>query len=405
MRFDFSEILEKFRYDPNSVKKDYDGRTDIYLAKVSYRYEYIVRVLTVLVILTAIALVLSGNLSYNKFYYLAKDIALAEDYVNSVHDTITYNVGNSQSFIEFRSGIAVASRERLSIFSAGGRELFSSNHSYGNPNLKACSQYVLLYDVGGKQFSLYNSFSKVSEETTDHPIYDACISNDGSFAIITRSEKYDSVVRVYQKNGTKYDYSFSQGRVSSAALSSNGQRLAVAIINTDGAEIYTEIRLYRLGSNDYSSSKLSFSGISYDIKIFDNGNVAAIGAKGINMFNSSLALIGEYLSNEEIYTYSFGEDNIAASHLSDDQNKTEVLIFNKWGRVDKTVEFDDRVLGVAIEGGYLFTQSIGGFTRTHLALGTRENISLVATDFKMIASDRDTLIVCNNSYAKFLYFK
>ena len=405
MGFDFNKILEKFRYDPNSVKKGYDGRTDIYLAKVSYRYAYIVRVLTVLVVLTAIALLLSGNLSYNKFYYLAKDIALAEDYVSSVHDTITYNVGNSQSFIEFRSGIAVASRERLSIFSAGGRELFSSNHSYGNPNLKACSQYVLLYDVGGKQFSLYNSFSKVSEETSDHPIYDACIANDGSFAIITRSEKYDSVVRVYQKNGTKYDYNFAEGRVSSATLSKNGRQLAVAIINSDGEEISTEIRLYRIGSSDYTSSKLSFSGISYDVKIFDNGNIAVIAARGVNVFNSSLNLIGEYLTNKEIYTYSFGEDNVVASHLSDDKSKTEVLIFNNWGRVERSIEFNDRVLDVATEGGYLFTQAVSGFTRTNLTLGTRENISLVATDFKMIASDRDTLIVCNNSYAKFLYFK
>ena len=36
MLFDLNKILEKFKYDPNSVKKDYDGKTDVYFAKVSY---------------------------------------------------------------------------------------------------------------------------------------------------------------------------------------------------------------------------------------------------------------------------------------------------------------------------------------------------------------------------------
>ena len=140
MNFDFEKFIGKFKYDPNSVKKNYDGKTDIYLAKVSYRYAYVKRILAVLIVILVIAFVLSGNISYSRFYYLTKDIKLAADYVNSVHDTITYNVGSSQSFVDYRSGIAVASREKLSIFSSGGREIFSSNHSFGNPTLEPSSK-------------------------------------------------------------------------------------------------------------------------------------------------------------------------------------------------------------------------------------------------------------------------
>ena len=45
MNFDLNKIIEKFKYDPNSVKKNYDGKTDIYLAKVSYRYAYFKRII------------------------------------------------------------------------------------------------------------------------------------------------------------------------------------------------------------------------------------------------------------------------------------------------------------------------------------------------------------------------
>lgn len=403
MKFDINEILAKFKYDPNSVKKNYDGRTDVYLAKVSYRFAYIKRWLVVLIILISVAFLLSGNISYEKFFYLTKDIKLANDYVTSVHDTITYNVGNSQSFASYRSGIAVASREKLSIFSSGGRELFSVNLDYGNPTLKTNDKHVLLYDVGGKQFSLYNSFSKVNEGVLNYPIYGASLSQNGNFALITKSEKYGSVVSVYQTNGTQYDYNFSNDRVSSVALSKNGLQLAVLLIRSDCDVMYTELRLYKLGSNDYSSAKLTFSGIPYEVQILDT-NVVAVGANGVNAFNSGLALVGEYLSSDQIYSYSFGNNNLAVATLNPKTQKSEIIVLNKRGRVDKKLEFDERIIDVAIHNDHLFLQKISGFERVNIQLGLSEDIEMMGTGYTMIISDKDTLIVCEKSLAKFLNF-
>jgi hypothetical protein len=202
VKFDFDNLIKKLKYDPNSVKKDYDGKTDVYLAKASYRYAYFRRILCILLIAITVLFVFSGNLSYDKLYYLTKDIKLASDYVSSVHDTITYNVGNSQSFALYKEGLAVASREGFSIFSAGGREIFSANHSYGNPALASSDKYVLLYDIGGKSYALYNSFTALDSRTLDYPIYGASIAQNGTFALLTRSDRYDSVVSVYKSNGT-----------------------------------------------------------------------------------------------------------------------------------------------------------------------------------------------------------
>lgn len=404
MNFNFKNFFAKFKYNPNSVKKDYDGRTDIYLAKVSYRFFYLRRWLMLLIIVVLIAFLLSGNISYQKLFYLTKDINLASDYVSSVHDTITYNVGNSQSFAAFRSGIAVASRERLSIFSSGGRELFSSNHAYGNPTLKTSDQYILLYDVGGKQFSLYNSFSKLNEGVLNHPIYDGFISQSGTFALVTKSEDYDSVVKVYHNNGTKYDYNFSKGRVASVSLSQNGLQIAVLLIRTNKTEISTELRLYKIGSNNYSSAELTFSGIPYEMKMFDGGNIAVIGEKGVNVFNSNLSLIGEYLSDSEIYSYSFGNDNIVISHSNTDNAKTEVVVLNKRGKIEKKLDFEDRVMDIAVHKNHLFVQKINGFERINISVGLSTKFDMIGTDFKMIIGDKNTLIICNSTYAKFLIF-
>ena len=404
MKFNIKNLIEKFKYDPNSVKNNYDGKTDIYLAKVSYRYAYFKRVLCVLLVIVIAIFLFSGNLSYKKIFYLTKDIKLANDYVNSVHDTITYNVGNSQSFAIYREGLAVASRERLSIFSAGGRELFSANLNYGNPALATSNKYLLLYDVGGKQFSLYNSFSQVKSESYDYPIYGAGIAENGTFALITRSEKYDSVVSVYQNNATRVDYNFSHGRVISVSFSKNGSDMVVLLAFSNGDEMHSEIRSYRVGKDKYESAEITFSGIPYDLKILTGGNVVVVGSLGVNAFNSNLNLIGEYLTNEEIYLYYLGEDNIAISHLSEERGKTEVVILNRRAGVDKSYFFNDRILDVAICDSSLFVQTLGGFEKIEVSSGKSSKIDILATDFKMLVSDKKTLIICNDSYAKYLNF-
>ena len=405
MKFDMDKVLDKFKYNPNSVKKNYDGKTDIYLAKASYRYAYIKRILCLVLVFVIAFFLLSGNLSYKKIFYLTKDIKLANDYVNSVHDTITYNAGNSQVFASYRGGLAVASRESISIFSAGGRELLSSNHSYGNPQIAVSKKQVLLYDVGGKQFSLYNSFTKVKEEKLDYPIYGANMAENGDFAIITKSEKYDSVVSVYKQNGKIYNYSFASGYVCSVSLSDNGKQLAVLLINSNGSEIKTELRLYNIGKDNYKSVNVNFSGVPYAVDILDGGSIFVVGEQGVNVFNSKLNLIGEFLSNSEIYLYSFGEDKIAVADFSGEGGKTRVVILNKRCKVENEYECEEGLIDICLFEKSLFLQQLGGFERIELKSGRSYSIELVASEYKMIPIDKDTIVMCNAYYAKFVELK
>ena len=405
MKFDINKFVEKLKYNPNSVKKNYDGKTDIYLAKASYRYDYFKRILCLILVLVMAFFLLSGNLSYEKFFYLAKDIKLANDYVNSVHDTITYNSGNSQVFASYRGGIVVASRESISIFSAGGRELLSSNHSYGNPQLAISNKQVLLYDVGGTQFSLYNSFKKTQEEKLNHTIYGATMAPNGDFAIITKSDKYNSAVMVYKQNGTVYSYGFSSGRVCSVALSDNGKQLAVLLTNSNGSEMKTELRLYSVGKDDYKSANVSFSGVPFAVDILDGGNIYVVGARGVNVFNSSLSLTGEFLTDNEIYLYSFGEDNIAVAYVSGKGGKTEVLLLNRKCKVENKYQLEEGLIDICLYKDSLFMQEQSGFRRVDTKNGKSYSMEMIAGDFEMIAIDKDTLVICNEYYAKFIELK
>ena len=95
---------------------------------------------------------------------------------------------------------------------------------------------------------------------------------------------------------------------------------------------------------------------------------------------------------------------MALAHLSDEQGKTKVVVFNERGKTEKSFEYTERVLDVALCDGYLFVQRLSAFERINISLNASKRIDMIATGFKMIPSDKNTLIICNDSYAKFLNF-
>lgn len=404
MRFDLTAWLNKIKYDPNSVKRDIkDKNTDVYLSKVSYRYAYFGRILCILSIILIFVFVLAGNLSYERFYYLVKDIKISANYVSFPHDTITYNTGNSQAFAVYRGGLAVASREKLAIFSASGSELLSSNHNYANPILASSNKYVLLYDVGGKQYAYGDSFSTIKQGKTEDTIYGASISENGVFALITQKDGYDSSVRIHYKNGATCEYNFASGKVISIALSDNGSKMAVMLIYPSATEIRTQIRLYNTGATEYKSIYISGIGLPLSLKFSKENGIFAVGTKGACTFSSNLTSLGEYFSESEIYSYSFGDDNIAISYVSN-KGKNEIVLLNKHANISKKYSFSEKVLDVKLCGDYLFIQKLNSFERIDTAWGIKKEITMKTSNYQMLLIDKNTVVICDSAHARYINF-
>ena len=408
MDFKISDIKEFFRYDPSSaiIKGNGSGQErNRYYSKVSYRYGYAMKMLCVLLALVMLIFIFSGSISYNNFYYLVKDFGIAADYVNSNYQSITYGVGNSQTFAIYHGGLAVASREGISLYTAGGSELFSLTHQYGNPVIEASAKYALLYDIGGKQYSLYNSFSNMKEETLDHSIYGAVIADTGEYAIISSSEEYRSVLRVYDRDGTRYDYNFSSSYIYSLAMSQDGSRIAIVLLDSVEGAFKSELRVYNIGRSEYQSAYTSFSSVPFEIGFFDNGNICAVSKEGINVFGRNLKLEGEYYTQNEVYEYSLSNDGVAITYFDKNDSESQMILFDKRGNIRYNEKIAGKILDVEIYEQYLFLQTPSGFARINTnKQNDRNEIKIVSSDFKMLVRDTKTVLICNSSYARFIKF-
>lgn len=49
---------------------------------------------------------------------------------------------------------------------------------------------MIVYDLGGNYYSVYNSLEKLSEKFTAYPIAAAAGTDNGMYAVLTRSAEY-----------------------------------------------------------------------------------------------------------------------------------------------------------------------------------------------------------------------
>lgn len=150
--------------------------------------------------------------------------------VRSAEDmtVISYPSGSSKSILPFGNGLAVCSDNMLSFEMPGKYSQMETNLSYANPVMRASNQYLLIFDRGAYRFTVTNTLNELYSQTMSSPITNADIAANGNVAIVTDEAGYKSAVRVYNvDNEHLYTWSTNDYYIMSAALSSDGQRLAL----------------------------------------------------------------------------------------------------------------------------------------------------------------------------------
>ena len=217
---------------------------------------------TLFVTLTIVVLLFGGkSLSYDNVYYMFRDIGYISSFSESRPEALNYSKPiSNQFFVTYKNGIAVASDSEIKFFTATGRVTLTEGSKYVNPIISCSDERALIYDGGRGEFAIYNSFTELYSEKLEHPISLACMSRDGSFAVVTRSNKYSSVVRMYDSDFSLVREYFKNDYVISIAFSENGTNLAVASLDASSGESVTTINIIKVGTGKVSSA-VTLSGV------------------------------------------------------------------------------------------------------------------------------------------------
>lgn len=195
-------------------------------------------------------LIRSDDITYENFFYLFKDIHAAVDSADVSFTTLVYDADETQNFATYRGGLAVAGESGLTVFTATGRQTLTQSLNMTAPQLLTSSRYILVYEQGGNDFAVYNSFARLHAGQLTGSISCAAISDAGWLAIASQGASSSSTVFLYDKNlNLKAEY-YKNAYTTALALNEQGTLLVIASTDAVEGTYQTKLTLCRPGTEE-----------------------------------------------------------------------------------------------------------------------------------------------------------
>ncbi len=224
-----------------------------YYLKVSRRYR--VMQLFLIAALMAYVVFIVGSfgsyITYDNLQYLLRDLDSMTSQGESEFTRIRYDKQGEQDFAFFKNGIAAAGKESVSLFDSTGLQLCRDQLNCNDPVLVPSDKYLLLYDMGGTGYSVYNSITRVVSRKANHKIVDGDMSDSGAFVLVTRSGETKYVAELYNSALSHTMNIYKDNYVMDTAISKDGSRVVICSAIPAVTDLDCEIALYKAGDKEF----------------------------------------------------------------------------------------------------------------------------------------------------------
>lgn len=160
---------------------------------------------------------------------------------------IEINSEDSPTVFAYDSFIGVFSKSTLSIYNGKGNVENDLSLNITTPIYNTAGKYVILAEKNGSKFFVINSTSMLWEGSIDGKINKININENGYVTIIISNSTYNSIVIVYNSDGTELFKSyFPSTYAMTATISKNNDYVAIGEIDYSGTVIKSNIRIMNL---------------------------------------------------------------------------------------------------------------------------------------------------------------
>lgn len=375
-----------------------------YYEEVSVRYS---TAQTVFILLLAVFLVVSlvtngALLSADNLIYFAKDMSMSVSMQERVaRDTLTYTALTDATHALFREGLAVLSREKLTVFTATGREAFTDQVSFATPRLQSSGRYLAAYDLGGYSYRLYNSFSCVQKQTLSTPIRAMATASSGAYCVATDGVDTTSLVTLYNERFDAVNLYHINEYVSCVDLSKEGQLLIGAVSSQNG-RLTTHLMTATPGKEQADATWTVSDAYPVWLGFTDSGRILLLTTDAAVWFNANGKELARHtFSSDGLRDYYVGEQGcVLLSRANAYDQSLTVEAFDKNGKQQysfatqqavKDVVLTDNVLGILTDESLLLYRN-----------GKDEAVDTISFqgDYDtLLACDTDEFLLCNASKA------
>jgi hypothetical protein len=350
----------------------------------------------------------SKLLTYNNFNYLLKDIDSAVEIASENYNSISYTNDELRVTKSFRGGIVTASTTDIAIYTATGKKTLYANEIFVVPEIVSSQKYAIVYDLGGYNYNVYNSFANVHSQKCDYPISSISVSDSGLYAVSSRDNEHSSVVYLYDNDFNLINtYLFASKYVFSVSINSSGDRIAIITAEPapEGDKFLTSVMICEPGKkSDIATIELTQC-IPYGSAFTESGDLQIICSNGLYILDSSNGAVKNKfeIKNDRALRVSIGKYGcaIALANNSGTVNN-EILVFNQHGTMIYNVEVMNGILDLEYYKDYIFIYQQDSL----LKINVKNNKDTITPIFdqgsEIIVYNENNILICCQTKAKYL---
>jgi hypothetical protein len=228
-----------------------------YYMKVSSRFAAAkwITLLLFTVYLVCMLVAARGSITYENFMYLLRDFNLSSS-ASGAYSSVVYEEQQNMTFSVFKNALAVSGSSGIRLFDGAGNSVFRDNVSYKTPVLLTGDKYMLLYDEGGRDFSLLTTLTRVSSGTTEGDILCCAMSEKGVYAIAFRNPEAKFAIDVYNSSFRNVERIYRDSYVTGLALDASGDHIAIMSVRYDDWDVAAEVSILQIGESTSRSIPL-----------------------------------------------------------------------------------------------------------------------------------------------------
>ncbi|MBD5145675.1 MAG: hypothetical protein HDT21_07215 [Ruminococcus sp.] len=349
--------------------------TDVSMLRERRKKKKAVKLLKKLIIVVAAAaviaeVILTKNLWYPKLDGILTKIPVPENTAELAEGYFPLSIeGGARYQLKAIDGsLAVADDTHFFVYNEDGKPVYTEQHTFANPVITVGNKKALLYDLGGKSFSLYSKYKNVYSKTTDDPILIARIGSSDTAAIVTKSDKYPSALMVYDSSGKNIFNYRSVARIIDVTFNADSSGCYITTIGVSGGLLVSKILYYRFDHIDrdemdnpvpvWQTKELQTLALS--VQLFGENNIIVFGDSLCAYYDTNGTFINSYSYKRSLVDYS-SDGNTAALIFSNQERRTSELVTIECtaGTIsEKTL--DRETLNIQVSGDTVYMQTENG---------------------------------------------
>ena len=369
--------------------------TDISMLRERRKKKKVERFLKKLIIILAVAaaimaVVFTKDLWYPKLDGILTKIPAPENTAELAEGYFPLSIegGASYQLLAVDNCLALADDSHFFVHNADGKIISSAQHTYSNPVITAGNKKILLYDLGGKSFALYSKYKNVYSKTTDDPILIARLGSSDAAAVVTKSDKYPSVLMVYDGTGKNIFNYRSVSRIIDVTFNPDSSGCYITTIGVSGGFIVSKMLYYRFDRIDYNEmgdpvpvwETENIETLALSVRLFGDDNIILIGDRMCAYYDMNGLLIDSYEYKRQLADYS-ADGSVAAMIFTNAERRSSelVTIDCTTGKItEKPLDYES--LNVQVSGNTVYIQSRNGI-ESFTAAGERLSSVELDTDY------------------------